>query len=89
MQVFAHVKMRCACKSLRMSSLLVCSHIAAAGGSPEQTGRHNEAAGEGGEESDHEKILEKTLGQSGMKRLSSATGIERLSSSKGIQIYQR
>jgi hypothetical protein len=77
--------MRCACKSLRAWSLLVCSHIAAAGGSPEQAGRRNEAAGEGGEESDYEKIL----GQSVMKRLSCATGIERLRSSKGIQIYQR
>ena len=55
--------MRCACKSLRTSSLLVCSHVAAAGGSPEQTGRRNEAAGDGGEESDHEKNLEKILGQ--------------------------
>ena len=70
--------MRCACKSLRAWSLLVCSHIAAAGGSPEQTGRRNEAAGEGGWETDHDKIF----GQSVMNRLSCATGIERLSSSK-------
>jgi hypothetical protein len=70
--------MRCACKSLHTLSLLVCSHIAAAGGSPEQTGRRNEAAGKGGWETDHEKIF----GQSVINRLSCATGIERLSSSK-------